>query len=205
MNLSESLDRARTEATETTEKGQALAKEGFRELSSRVARVLDKVDGLGIDTFLRFAGLTRRSSSLMGAAGTFGAGLAVGAGLGILLAPSSGVITRRRISRYLGQQFSAIEGGAKEVVEEAKGAVEEPVQKVKEAARDLSDKAEKTYDKAAEKVESTYEKTAEAAAKTVDDMKTRVDGALHPNQNDNQAHVQNKNGTGNGARAHRVS
>lgn len=187
MNLSETLDRAKSEATETTEKGQALAKEGFRELSSRVARVLDKVDGLGIDTFLRYAGLTRRSSSLLGAAGTFGAGLAVGAGLGVLFAPSSGALTRRRISRFVGRQLTAFEGGAKEVVEE-------PVEKVKEVAKEVGDKVEKTY-----------EKTAEAVSKTVDNAKHRVEDALHPNQNENLAHTQNKNGTGNGARMTRMS
>lgn len=143
MNLTNSLERAENIASETTQRGQALAKEGFRELSSRALRVLEKVDALGIDTLLGYVGLTRRST-LLSSVGTFGAGVAVGAGLGVLFAPASGAATRRRIARVVGRRLS--------VLDAAKDAVEEPVEKVKDAARDLGSKVEKTAEEVKDRV-----------------------------------------------------
>ncbi len=62
-----------------------------------VASVVTMMRGLQANDALRWVGLERRRSPLV-SWGMFGAGVAVGAGIGVLLAPASGAETRRRIT-----------------------------------------------------------------------------------------------------------
>jgi len=109
--------------------------------------------GFTYDGMLSHVGLARRRSPFEGAA-IFGAGMMVGAGIGVLFAPMSGDSLRKKL-------FATLKGGANEAVER----VESGVKQVEEKAEDLADKAKS----AAMKTEKKVERKIEDGAHTVND------------------------------------
>jgi hypothetical protein len=82
------------------------------------AKLFSELRRLGVDDALGWAGLERRHSPLRGYV-TFGAGLAVGAGIGILFAPMSGKDTRKAIADAFKKGEKKAEAKAEAVAAEA--------------------------------------------------------------------------------------
>jgi gas vesicle protein len=124
-------------------------------------RALDRDDALG------WFGLARLRGPLPSIA-LFGAGMMMGAGIGVLFAPMSGA-----------QMRSAILGRLKGVKEEAKRSADQVASEVKEAEKkverkveDLAGKAGDAVKKAEQKIETKVSAGAEAVKNAVDDAKS---------------------------------
>jgi len=76
-----------------------------------VTGVVSMLRGLGVDDVLTHVGLARRRPGTFIA--TFGAGVAIGAGLGVMFAPKSGLETRKMLVK----RFAGIGEDAKETVQ----------------------------------------------------------------------------------------
>ena len=114
--------------------------DGVKTMTGIVAMLRD----LGVSDALGWVGLSRRRSPLLSVA-MFGAGVAVGAGAGLMFAPTSGADLRRAILGRLMGPMDAVKDtvrkdahevseGAKAVKEAVTNHVEEAVHAVKDAA-----------------------------------------------------------------------
>src|SRR6202012_4014512 len=107
-----------------------------------VAKVIAMVRKLDADGALGWVGLARRRSPLYTFA-AFGAGVAVGAGVGLLLAPTSGEKMRAMI---LGRLMRA--------EARAKGSIEDPATAAKEVEKDVEHRVTAGVDAAKEALAS---------------------------------------------------
>lgn len=121
-----------------------------------VAGFASVLRALGVDDALGWVGLRRRQSPFYPIA-IFGAGVAVGAGVGMLLAPKSGAQIRRSILKA----FNDITGEAKDALQRVESEVKEAGEKVEEKAEELADKAKGAALKAERKIESKIENKME--------------------------------------------
>lgn len=102
------FDGVRQSAQHVFEKANAeTAKAGWLELVARASDIARTVRSLGLDEVLRPMGLQRRHGP-MTSISMFGAGLACGATLGVLLAPAPGRETRRRLMRRMGETWARV-------------------------------------------------------------------------------------------------
>lgn len=138
-----------------------------------VAGIIATLRGFGLDEGLGLVGLARRRSPLLSFA-MFGAGIAVGAGAGLLLAPVSGADLRRRI---LGQ-LKGLEHEAKDALERAESGVEEKAGelsgKAKQAVKEVERKVAKKVDQGAEAVSHTVDAAADAVKDKVEDARSML-------------------------------
>jgi gas vesicle protein len=173
------------------------AKEGTEHaVSSARSTLLDGVKAIGgiiamlksfqLDDGLGWVGLERRRTPFYSAA-IFGMGVAVGAGVGMLFAPKSGVELRRMILDQL-KAFGA----------EAQAEVKD----VEEKAEDLAGKAKDAVKKAERKVEGKVEAAASAVKETVKDTVSDAKSALHTATDTTEANkpARPMSGVGNGPR-----
>jgi gas vesicle protein len=116
-----------------------------------VSGVVSVLRALGVSDALGWFGLQRRRGPIIPLA-AFGAGMIVGAGVGVLIAPRSGAKTRRAILDALMGVEQKVEAEAKEIekkVVENAGAAKEAIKtKVEEAVGAVGDK---NGDKSAER------------------------------------------------------
>jgi gas vesicle protein len=141
--------------------------------ASAVTGFVAMVRSLDLDDGLSWFGLARRRRPLHTLA-AFGAGVAVGAGVGVLFAPMSGAALRR-----------AILGEAKDLEREAKHTLEKVETEVKEGVDKGMDKAEALAGKAKDGVKKVEHKVGEAAdavkgavmGNTVDETKSSLSHA----------------------------
>jgi hypothetical protein len=101
MNMRHIVDDVREsaqQALDTTEASAVVAKVGVLEAIGQAAKVYRALKALGLDDMLRSAGLQRRRGPGL-SIGMFGMGMAAGAVIGVMLAPSSGHDARRAIAR----------------------------------------------------------------------------------------------------------
>lgn len=119
-----------------------------------LAGIMPILRSFSYDGMLSRVGLERRRSPFEGAA-LFGAGMVVGAGIGVFFAPMSGERLRQKL-------FSTLKKDANEAVDR----VEAGVKQVEEKAEDIADKAKN----AAMKVERKIERK-------IDDGTAAVEGA----------------------------
>ena len=147
-----------TEHAATTTRSVLL--EGFKAVSG-VVTMLRHLDG---DDALGWVGLARKSSPLR-SLGVFGAGVAVGAGLGMVFAPMSGAKLRRTLLSRLTDAADE----AKETVEHAGAQVSE---KVTQQVSQVEDKAKDLAGKAGEAVKSVEDKAKDMAGKASDTAKS---------------------------------
>ena len=117
------------------------ARSSLLDAAKVVVRAASTVRGLGFDDVLGWVGLMRRRSPL-GLAGVFGAGVAVGAGVGLLLAPSTGTEMRRALLNRLDILMRQAGDKAKQAGNEVKQAERKVEEKVSEAARSVKGKIE---------------------------------------------------------------
>jgi hypothetical protein len=107
---------------ESAQKAPAAAKIFTLDMAHKVLDVMGVIRRIGMDDVLGTVGLARkRRSTPFAAMGSFGAGLAVGAGLGVLFAPKAGSDTRRAIKSGL----ASILGSAKKMETEVVAKVDE--------------------------------------------------------------------------------
>jgi hypothetical protein len=114
--------------------------DGVKSVTGIVAMLRD----LGVSDALGWVGLARRRSPLLSIA-MFGAGMAVGAGIGVMLAPTSGADLRRAILGRLMGPMAAVKDtvmkDAHEVSEGAKAVKEVVTNHVEAAAHAMKDAA----------------------------------------------------------------
>jgi gas vesicle protein len=149
---------------------------------------------------LRLVGLVRRRGSL-GSLGLFGAGLALGVGAGMLMAPRSGARTRRMIMSRIGgledQAKSTLDHAASEVTAEATAVVEK-VEDLAGKAKDAVMEVEQQAVSSAVAIKDVAVSKVEAATSTVRDAVTAA-----AKQSDNEA-TKPAAANGRGASSHRV-
>ncbi|MFO0762018.1 MAG: YtxH domain-containing protein [Byssovorax sp.] len=129
-------------AKKGAEHAASTARTTLMEGISTVAGVITILRGLHLNDALGWIGLERRRGPWAPLA-AFGAGVAVGAGAGMLFAPMSGADTRR----YLMQRFGMVTQGVERAAQNAERAVEQTVEgtreKVEDKIDDLAKRAEK--------------------------------------------------------------
>jgi len=173
-----------------------------------VAGIVTMLRGFEVDDGLGWFGLARRRTPLVSFA-TFGAGVALGAGLGVLFAPMSGAAMRRAILK----QINGLTSEAKETFERAESEVKEVGEKVGDKAEELAGKAKDAVKKAERKVENKVSDGAEAvkdavksrvdAVKdTVEDAKSAIYSSTDAHHNDPNRPAKQQTGMGPG---HRLS
>jgi gas vesicle protein len=129
--------------------------------------IVKALRGLELDKALGWIGLARRRSAL-GFVVTFGAGVAVGAGVGILFAPMVGADTRRALLN----QLKGLSREAKETVEDAEEKAEHLGAKAKEGLKKTGRKIEHKVSQGAEAVKSKAEDVADAVSDAAEDARS---------------------------------
>lgn len=176
-----------------------------------VTSIASMLRSLGADDALGWIGLARRRSPLVSIA-AFTAGLAAGAGVGLLLAPTSGAELRKNIFKGLQglmgdaqdvaekaeAKVEKLEGKAEKLAGKAKDKVEEVAGKAKDKAEDLAGKAkDKAGDlassakDAARKVEDKAADATSAVKDTFHDAKSMVAAATDPAHDSNVSNERN--------------
>lgn len=185
--LNETMDTAKSlmgSAKDGTEHAVTSARSTLFDGIRTAASVYATLRGLGLTDALGWIGLQRRRSPL-GSIATFGAGMVVGAGVGMLFAPMSGAETRRAIlGRFKGLEQDAkatidkVEASAKDL----EGKAEDLVGKAKDTVVNAEQKVEKKLtdglDAAKDAVKAKAESAAATAKETVDDLKSAADPYL---------------------------
>lgn len=131
-------------AVETTKHAAGAAKDGAGHALSRaiaiaidgakaVAGITAVLRALGVNDALGWVGLRRRRDPLFSVA-IFGAGLAIGAGVGVLFAPSSGAKLRRSMLRG----WKGFKGETKDAIEKIESEVKADVKVVTEKAEEVA-------------------------------------------------------------------
>jgi gas vesicle protein len=118
-------------ARDSAEHAAANARSTFWDGAKTVTGLLTVLRSFGTRDALGWLGLARQRNPLL-SAGMFTAGFAVGAGVGILLAPASGAYTRRALRRWMAPET------------EAKDMPERPVAEAQKHTTAAADVAEKT-------------------------------------------------------------
>lgn len=150
-------------AKEGTEHAVASARSTWLDAVKAVTGVVATVRGLDLDDGLGLFGLARRRSPF-GAVAAFGAGIALGAGLGVLFAPMSGAETRRAIRK----QFEGLKHGAKDTLDRAESEVKEVGEKAEELAGKAKDAVKKVEREVEDRVSAGADAAKEAVRNTVD-------------------------------------
>jgi hypothetical protein len=107
--------------------------DGVKTVSGIVAMLRD----LGVNDALGWVGLSRRRSPLLSVA-MFGAGVAVGAGIGLMFAPTSGADLRRAILGRLMGPMDAVKDTVRKDAQEVKEAVTHTVEAATHAVKDAA-------------------------------------------------------------------
>lgn len=100
-SFKDNLDIAATKVTDTAAEASGKAEDTMRDTITRLTKLVRVVRGLGVADMLGAIGLERRRGPGSEVA-SFGAGLVIGAGLGVLFAPAAGKETRSDLGKRLG-------------------------------------------------------------------------------------------------------
>lgn len=167
-------------AKEGTEKAVATTTSAFFEGVRAVNNLISTIRSLDTNDALGFIGLERRRSGFSTVA-IFGAGIAVGAGVGMILAPMAGSDLRKMIlsqfTKATNDATTAVKDAEQKVEEAVKGAEKKVEEKVSAGAEVVKDKvtagAEVVKDKlsaGAEVVKGTVMHQMGALADVAEDM-----------------------------------
>lgn len=190
------MDSAKSGTQHAASSARSTLFDGIHALSSIVSMVRD----LQVSDALGWVGLQRRRSGLLPFA-LFGAGIVVGAGVGMLIAPRSGAKTRRAIFDALKGVEEKAEAEAKDLEQKAEKLVGKVENKVMEKAGDAKDALKSKADDAKDAIKTKAEEAAGAVKGTVDDAKAAF-SSMDPHRNNVDDKLgANKPLTGN----HRVS
>jgi gas vesicle protein len=154
-----------TSAKHGTEHAVASTRSVLLEGIRTVGSVVSILRGFGIGDALGWFGLARRNR--MSSFGTFGAGVALGAGLGaglgMLFAPMSGADTRRAIQNGM----KGLLGDAEKTVEKAEASVENAGKQAASKVGDLAAKAKTAVIHAEHQIEQAVTERADAIKEPV--------------------------------------
>lgn len=148
-SVKDTLGTAQKQVTNFAEHGYTAAQDGVHDAVERVSRLVTIARNLGLDDVLGVVGLQRRQGP-GGAIASFGAGVAVGAGLGLLFAPMPGSDLRGKIGKALGltgvvDKLAEVEGQVEDKLvekkDELKANMSRATEKAKERVVELKDKA----------------------------------------------------------------
>lgn len=165
-NVKHAAGSAKKEARHVISDGLAMVVTGVK----AVTGIMSVVRALGVDDALGWMGLRRRRDPLRSFV-LFGAGLAVGVGVAVLVTPKSGPQLRRMIERGV----KSFLGEAKETIERVESEVKVVEEKVEAKAEDLAGRAKG----AALRVEHKVEAAAGAVMDAVEGSKPTHAAALH--------------------------
>ena len=143
----------------TAEHAVSSAKSSLFEATKFAIGIASALRGLDLDDALGWVGLARRRTPI-GTAAVFGAGVAVGAGLGVLFAPMSGDSLRSAIKR----QLDELKRGASEEVKQVERKVERTVSDVADVVKHAADTAAGTAKHAADTAAGNVKRAADTAA-----------------------------------------
>lgn len=143
------------------------------------AKFLKSVPQIDLDMALGWMGLQRRRSSSVGV--SFGAGILLGAGLGMLFAPKSGRELRTAIldmlrDTPLKDAAQTAVKKAEDVMDDAKSAANDVASDVKSTAKDVA----KDVKSMAHDVKHGAEKAGNGAKDVLADVKKKVDSNVRP-------------------------
>lgn len=151
--ISNAVDKARdvardgsTAASETFQSAANTTRVGFLDVLKTVTGTVAAVRSLGVGDMLGWVGLERKRGPFM-SVGAFGAGLAVGAGLGMLFAPAAGSETQRKIGKFVRDLVTNEK-------KELENAAADMKQKADDVAHKVTDKVDELKSKAGDKVEA---------------------------------------------------
>jgi gas vesicle protein len=170
------MDSAKSGTQHAASSARSALFDGIHALSSVVSMVRD----LQMSDALGWVGLQRRRSSLLPFA-LFGAGIVVGAGVGMLIAPRSGQKTRRAIFDALKGVEEKVEAEAKDLEQKAEKVVGKVENKVMEKASDAKETIKTKAEEAAGAVKGTMD-DAKAAFSSMDPHRNNVEDKLGTNK-----------------------
>jgi len=141
----ETATSAAAKATSAATKAATGTKGYALEAALGAMQLLKLARGIDADDVLGLMGLMRRRKSPMNSLLLLGGGIAIGAGIGLLLAPVSGREARSFLLRGLGMmggkvtdEVDTIQGRATEVVDQVQQRAGEVVQQVQETAGEIA-------------------------------------------------------------------
>lgn len=134
------------------------ARSTFFDVAKFAIGVATTLRGFGVDDALGFVGLARKRSALS-SIGILGAGIVVGAGVGVLLAPMSGRSLRRMLLKGL---------------DDVRNDAGEKLNKVGEEVKEIERKVESKVDDAAELVKSKVDAAEGSVKEALSDAKSAV-------------------------------
>jgi len=156
--------KAMNTAKEGTEHAVSSARSTLLDGVHAAAGIVSMLRNLDLDDGLGFIGLARRRS-MLGSFAMFSAGLAVGAGAGMLFAPMSGADLRRAILT----QLKGATAQATETIKQAESEVENKAEELAGKAKDAAMKAErKVESKVSEGADAVKDKVAAVAGAVKD-------------------------------------
>jgi gas vesicle protein len=174
------MDTAKTGTEHAVKSTRSMLLDGFHAATALVT-LLRSLDS---DAALGWVGLARRTSPLR-SLGLFGAGIAVGTGMGMLLAPVSGLETRRAIAkRFLGIEhdaMNAVNTQVKAVEEKAQAVATQASDTFKKVEHQVENKASAGVDAVMQKVDAASAAVKQAAGSAHDDGKTASGRQADPN------------------------
>ena len=148
-----------------TEKAVSSTRSALGEVFHTVSQIVGTLRSLDSEDALGWIGLTRRRGPLASMA-IFGAGVVVGTGVGVLLAPTSGAEMRTGILRRLQGLASYTKGALDQVLSEAKD-IEAKAEGLVGTAASAVKKAETKVSTDAERAKDTMSRTLDTAAVSV--------------------------------------
>jgi len=167
-----------------------------------VSSVVSILRGFGVSDALGLVGLTRKRGPFESLA-IFGAGVAVGTGVGFLFAPAAGNDTRRKIFGMFMNMEKNAETKVKEIGDKAENLVGKAKDTVTDVQKDVENKVGQRIDTAKETIKGKVEAAADAVKETTDNAKQAVTGSdILRQSNDANRQGQGNDATGNNRTSH---
>lgn len=151
-SIKDTLDTAATKVTDTASEASAKAEDTMRDTLTRVTKLVKVVRSLGVADMLGAVGLERRRGP-GGKIASFGVGVAIGAGLGVLFAPAAGSETRSQLGKVLG--FNKLARNLANVESEVEARVIEKKDELKNKAHEASEKISQAAETAKDALKGT--------------------------------------------------
>jgi len=163
-------------AKDGTQHAVSSARSGLLDGLQTVSSVVSIIRGFGLSDALGLVGLTRKRGPFESLA-IFGAGVAVGTGVGFLFAPAAGNDTRRKILGLFMNMEKTAETKAKEIEQKAEDLVGKAKDTVMDAEKKVENKVGQRIDTAKETIKGKVEAAADAVKDTADNAKSAVTGS----------------------------
>jgi len=177
--LNDTMDAAKNTmetAKDGTQHAVSSARSSLLDSLHTVSSVVSIIRGFGLSDALGLVGLTRKRGPFESIA-LFGAGVAVGTGVGFLFAPAAGNETRRKIFGMFMDMEKNAETKAKEIGDKAEDLVGKAKDTVMDAEKKVENKVGQRIDTMKETVKGKVEAATDAVKETADNAKSAVAGS----------------------------